>query len=470
MLDYLDILGIKKSIEVGLEARNMQKAKTFNLTKTDFFLAPKITDPSVVITMDTNEEKVFDLFKKISTRESKMKIVRFKGYYIKPRYMEVVGAKRIMKNMRPVYSEISKNKKQLNIGTLSTRQNTFKNMSYMYNLGYLLNEIKIKTFDKGLLMSKKVRESILEVLKREILETDSNKERVLYFRGPFLTNTKIGLNIVDSMLLKVWNPTLLFLEWFYSDETEFKKWMSDNKVNIVFDNGTGNYLVLSRSEVYQKNPMYNFKYLLRLLHRMDGANLKEMGLSQEEIDEIETIVINNTAPDETISAEELKKMELVPDEEGVEVDEEDEMNDFIDSMETIEKPFSGNDELVAKNQKEIEKIFNEVPPEERGVELLELHNYTSLKKDVETEYVKTLRKKMVKNYGLDTKAIVNNLANHKIEIAKFNNKVDNDYNQSSFILLDKSYQDKLADSDMLLALTAPSNLGFPLFLTDVKKI
>lgn len=473
MLNYLDILGVTQNqpLDVGLEAKNMQKVKTFNITKTDFFLAPKITDPSVVYTLCEDENKVMDLFRSLATRESKLKVVRFKGYYIKPRYTETIGAKRIIKNMRPIYSELSKNKKQFNIGTLSTRTNTFKNISYMVNLGYILSEIKKNVFDKGILMTTKIRESILELIKNEILtSSDDTKERVLYLKGPFLTNTKIGLNIVDSMLLKVWNPTLLLLEWFNKDEEGFKKWLSDNKVNIVFES-MGGSLVLSRAEKFQANPMYNFKYTLRLLHKLDGANLKELGLSQEEIDEIEMIIAEKDTDIEQVTSEELTELELVPDEDGIEVDEEEELNDFLDVDDVISDSVSDTDtEQQTLTKKEMDRIFDEVPEEEQGVELLELHNYTALKNSIETETVKKLRKNMLKNYGMDVKAIVNNIKNHKIDVVKFNNTVDNDYNQSNFIALDKSYQDKLSDFDLMQSLVAPSNLGFPLFLKNVEKV
>lgn len=468
MFSYLDMINNSNNLAAGLEARAMQRAKTFSIIKSDFFLAPKITDPVTVFSFDQNEESALNTFRDISTRVSKMKAVRFKGYYVKQRYIETISAKRIMKNMRPVYAEVNKKKKEFNITTVSMKTKVFKTMSYMVNLGYLLNEIKLKTFDKGLLMNTKTRESILNALKNNIKEASlDDHEKILYFKGPFLSNTKIGLNIVDSMLLKVWNPLVLLLEWFFKDEEGFKKWMVDNKINIVLDNGQGQFLVLSRSEIYQNLPMFNFKYCIRLIHRLDGADLKDMGLTQDEIDLIETEMNQASSEVEPINEEELNEMELVPDPEIEEEDLEEEMPEFLEVEEVLTNKFSDSDpESKAKTSNEINRIFDEVPEQDRGTELLELHNYRSLSTYIETDNVKSVRQKMLKNYGKDVKEVVNNIANHQIEVAQFNNTVDNDFNKSTFVKLDKSYQDKLYNTDLENILISPANLSFPLFLQD----
>ena len=473
-LQYDNFINGKMTKMAGLEAKAFMKAKMLNIQRGDYILTPKPGDLVTVFPIVSDEETALDIFSELATRQSKLKLIRFKGYYIKPFIRETIAAKRVIVNTRKIYQELSKHKKEYGITTIATKPTVFKNMSYMANLSYLLSGIKAKTFDSGLSMNTKIRGAILETIKKTILDSSSTeRDKIVYFKGPFLSNTKVGLTIVDSALLKVWSPVLLFLEWFYKDEVGFKTWLRENKVNIVFDNGAGQHLVLSRSETYQNLPMYNFKYILRLLHVLDGSSLTAIGLSEAEAQEVEdTINTVDDADTVVVTKEELDSMEkLLGDFEDVEDAVSMPDDDILEEFQLIEESEDDlKDATSAKITKdEMSKLFEDVPEEDRPVQIVELHNYTALKKDIETPSVEKLRKKMVKNYGRDIKEVVRNLANHKIEVAKFNNTVDNDYNKSTFILLDKSYRDKLYDLDLTTALTSPSRLSVPAFLQNYSK-
>ncbi|MGL5715358.1 MAG: hypothetical protein ACRCX2_20235 [Paraclostridium sp.] len=476
MLNILNLYGLKNhnpsSSRIGLEARSFMKAKNINIQRTDFILTPKATDLMTVYPIGMTTEDSLELFREISEKQSKMKVMRFKGYYLKPVIKETVQAKRILVNTRKIYMDVNKSKRDYNITTVSPRLSTFNNMSYMVDMSYLLEGIKHKTFDSGVIMSTKIREAILDIMKRNIVESSSNdRDKVLYFKGPFLSNTKIGLNIVDSALLKCWNPMVLFLEWFSKDGVGFKKWLRDNKINIIFDNGSGSSLVLSRNETYQNLPMYNFKFVLRMLHKLDNSNLKELGLSEDEIREIDLAITNSntdiTSDEEIVSKEDYRELEralnLELDSDSKDSGESEELLEEFQDIGEYEDFMTDRLSLTASD---MEQIFNDVPEDEKATTLLETHNYTSIKKDMETTTVSTLRKKMMKNYGKDIKEVVNNLKNHQIEIAKFDNTIDNDYNQSNFVKLDVSYQNKLEKIDLENSLIAPSNLSIPLFLDN----
>ena len=527
---------------ISMEARNVLKDKFLRMNDNPIYIGVKgVTENTLIYSLMNTPEESLELFKRLRDKNTNLMIYNLKMYYIPRILKEKLPNKTIIKNYNTEFMNITKDKKNYDITAVVNNEDRIKGMSCVYDMSYLTQAIKQYTIDAGLKMNKKLRDAILEIYKAYFVKQfDDYPNKVVYVKAPFLSNTNIKLNIVESNMLTIFNPFLLFMEWFINDPDNFKSWLKRSKVSFVLEGTNGKVLVLTGRENFCDIQMFKPIYILRLLHTLDGkpesaisSMVKDEPVNEKDIDSVaepiitdddvventETTIINDTILDEVkddisskpvedigkddASEKSEKKAEevfskidkakaVIEKEEDrwskllgmkksdyiaplvaanpakMEVIEDAKIQQLTDDITEIE--ITAAETTVKGRNKDYFKIIEseDIPAEDKGVELLEVHNYTNLKKSVETPEIKKLRKNIVKKYGRPVDEVVKDVKEHQLPVEEFKNIKDDytSYNRSTVSQFNEGYKEKISKEEFENIISSPMNLSYPILLKN----
>lgn len=522
-----------ESFGISMENRNVLLDRMIRINDNPIYIGEKSrTETTLFFPMLLNQEDSLKLFENIKNNKSILTLYRLLIYYMPSVLKAQLPTKKIIKNYTKIYSTTMKKKGEYGIGVVANNYSRIKNASCMYDMSFLLSAIKSETVDKNLNMSRKIRTAVLELIKTEILNSPSLDNKVIYFKGPFFAGTSIKFNIQESQLLKVFNPLLLFLEWFKSDEDGFKNWLITNKLTIVFEGSTGKTFVLSGRKNFPKISNFKFVYVMRLLHLVDGKPLTEVDkmISEELTEEEKSQLIEEPLTDDIIEEidnsetieEEIKELNILTHQSEKPMEQLKKNSVINEVKETIYRNIKGIDtdkimkgrtmmvddqdyeskvdvedmnEIieVERDAKVIEDISeieisesmtsvkgsrkdyfaileSDLSEEEKSVELIEQHNYTQLKNSVETPEIAKMRKNAMKNYGRTVDEIVRDMKSHKLDIDEYKGiDPESSYNHSTVTHLGKSYRERIGEDELKNILNLGINLTYPIFTTEIKE-
>lgn len=519
---------------IGMENRNVLLDKNIRINDGAIYVGEKgRTETTMLFPMLVNQNDTLELFKKIKTNSGSITLYRLLIYYM-PNILRIqLPTKKLIKNYTKMYTDTMKKKSDYEITTVVNNLARVKNASCVYDMSFVLSAIKGATVDAGLQLNRKQRTAIIEILKDEIISSGNIlQNKVIYFKGPFFAGTSIKFNIQESHLLRVFNPLLLFLEWFKNDPEDFKKWLQVNQLTMVFEGATGKSFVLSGRKHWTKINNFTFVYVMRLLHMVDGKPLVEIDkmVSEELNDEEKMNLIEE--PDTDLSVDENESSELddtitelnilnnKKENKADEVIEKDSIvnqmkdkvfknirgvdtdkimkgktymvePDTIDNIVELEDPMEVvkietdakviedisdievNQSLISVKGKEKDYfsiLESNLPEEEKAVELIEQHNYTQLKDSIETPEIAKMRKTVIKNSGRTVEEIVKDIKTHELDIEEYKNvDPDSSYRRNTVHNLGKSYREKIAQDEFKNIVNLGSNLTYPVFTVNMKE-
>lgn len=552
---FSEMNDINSNMDIALEARNVIKDKFLRFNDSQVFVGNKtVIETSVIYSFLEDSNETLELFKTLKNKKSNLLIYNLRLYYLPRVLKEKLPNKTIIKNYNMEYTRLLKEKKQYDIQAVVNSENRIKGASCMYDLGYLTRAIREYTLDKGLKMNRKMREHILEMYKSIVVNDFGLENKLIYVKSPILSNTNIKLNIVESNMLNIFNPFLLFMEWFINEPEEFKKWLKDNSVTFVLEGANKKLLVLSGREAFTDIKMFKPIYILRMLHILDGKKEQDIQdmIPETEVDNdtknemindvsepiLDDSELSDNVDKEVVTPQELDKATDIMNKSGSDIgdvnsnvvseikasnafdklkDDEDtnEKKDNkkwlsllgVKNSETVVSPLVSLPNVnLAKvemiNESKVEKLKEDItdieisaaeaspkgrekdyfkileddsiPDEDKGVEILETHNYTELKKTIETPEITKLRKNIVKKYGRPVDEIVADVKEHKLPIQEFKNVSDPEtsYNRSTLYQFNEGYKEKIAKQEFENILASPMKLTYPVMLQnyDVKDI
>ena len=512
--DNIDIL---KSPKIGMEARNVINDKFIRLNSSSIYVADKsVSEPVLIYALTEKSEDTLNLFKKLSRKQSNFICNRLKIFYI-PRILRVkLPSKTAIANYSTELTRLKKVAKEYNIVTVVNMEDRIKQDSVMIDMSYIYQMIYKETIGKKYTMNKKIRDTILNVYKTEFEKYPHYQNKVVYIKAPILTGTPIKLNIMDSQMLKFFKPFVLFLEWFVNDSVGFKKWCTDNSITFLLEGGDGKILALSGRNGYTEIEYFKPVQILKYIHMLDGkseASVMEMVDEDTPVSDISAIMTD---------ADVYENPAAVIDEDSLSVDEGEDVDDENKSWTLDAEEFNNSDDediveddevsALTEDRKQIiaendelsddlaEIIMNEEnnrtpepeteessddkkvkidyfdivddkskSKEEKVNEILEIHNYTALKKSVETPEIKKLRQKLTSKYGRDVKEVVKDIKNHQLEVEDFKLDPKSSYNTNKLMKLGSTYEKKLAKVDLENILLKPMEMTYPLLLSDKKE-
>ena len=508
----------------GMEARSILKDSNIRmLGKTQVFVGEKSsTEVSLVFSMCRNMDESLQLYKDIKTRKSPLLIAKLRRYYTPRRIVAPIGIKTLRldnaKNIRYIIAQ----RQSYSLQSIISNDSLIQADSVFYDLSTLSKLIEDNTIGKNLKLTTKIRQACLELYKSRIQaytpeETGREfyKFRILYFRGPFLTNTGIRTSIILTQLMRNFSPLLLFLEWMATDMMGFKEWMKKYGVVLLFDNGKGSSMSLVFNDTFLRSKNFNLRFILAKLHVLDGKDIREVENMMEDdlnneindaeslagADDIEdseqdvrkaekTILKDKSLPEEEIG--DLKEevyddkvnLEIFDDAEDTDISEDEdkltedtlrninEVDEDLDD-EIIQIAQEVEDNKIVKKDRSHEKYFDEIVDKkdatqmEKALALQEVHNYTNLKKAVETPEVKKLRKKLVAS-SKTPKEIANDVKRHILKVEDTNIDPDSDFSKNMVITYTKSYKNDFKENDFQNIVKNPMKYTYPALLTDVQ--
>ena len=509
--------------QAGIEARSILKDSNLRmLGKTQVFVGAKSsTEVSLVFSMCNTLQESLELYHDIRLRKSPLLIAKLRRFYIPRRVTLPLGIKTVRLDNAINIREAIKNRQRYSLQSVISTESLIQADSVFYDLSTITRVIKANTIDKRMKLMAKVRHTILELYKQRIESFMPDEEgkggykfRILYFRGPFLTDTGIRTSIILTQLMRNFSPLLLFLEWMATDMLGFKAWMKKFGVVLLFDNAKGKSMSLVFNDTFLKSKNFNLRYILARLHVMDGRDIQEVenmmneDLNEEinnvsdvaDSDNIEekekddkkaekTVIkdINNTEEDIADLNEETNndKLELETFEEAEDVkdDLQDDnlteetlrnINEVDEDLEDeiVEINQKQEDNKIVKNDKKQEELYQKIVDDkhstemEKALALQEVHNYSNLKKAVETPEVKTLRKKLVAS-SKTPKEIANDIKKHTLEVEDDNIDPNSDYSKNMINTYTKSYKKNFKEDDFQNIIKNPMKYTYPALLTDV---
>lgn len=551
MNDFYDLFKNMSSntgmnLELGLEARNVLKDKFLRLNDSAIFVGNKsVIETSIIFSLMNTAEESLELFKRLRQKNSNLLIYNLRTYYMPRILKEKLPNKTIIKNFNSEYTQMIKRRKEFDITAIINTEARIKDNSLIYDMSYLTSSIREYTIDKGLKMNKKMRSAILEIYKEYFMRPFPIDNKLVYVKYPFLSNTNIKLNIVDANMLTIFNPFLLFMEWFVNEPEEFKKWLKTSRVTFVLEGSNKKLLILSGRESFADNQLFKPIYILRLLHTLDGkaeSEIQDMVPETETTPEQQEEISKDLAEpvlDDTNITEELPETVNVTsaDLDGIAKDITDKPVEKIGSDNAKEKSDKKADETFSKLDK-VENVINEkrtkwnrmmgiktsdaispllatnpdkmelieetkmqkledditdieiseaetttrgknkdyfkileddtIPDEDKGVEILETHNYTELKKSIETPEVTKLRKNIVKKYGRPVDEIVHDVKEHKLPVEKFDTNKDTEtsYDRSTLYGFNQGYKERISKQEFENILASPMRLTYPIMIKN----
>lgn len=508
----------------SLEARNATLDRFLRINTSSIFVAEKsVIQPVVVVSLCETPEMSKQLFHSLKTKQSKLLVNRMNAYYFPRVLRERLPAKTLILNLQKEYREAMQQKNTYGITQLVNNPKLLRENSVLHDLSYLTQAIRKETIDRGKKMNVRMRESLLEIYKRHILEVKGPKyvDRIVYVKTPIFADTTIKLVMMESQLLNIFRPCLLFLEWLQKDPEGFKEWCIGHRVHFVFEGVRGQLFVLSGTERFVQLPLYKPRNIFRFLHIIDGKTeedvttmVEEEGIPVEELAPIQTdeellddpnipLQLQKDKEENLIDPEYEETEEVVEEPEqdetsasNSEEEEEDSFDDFtdisyIEEDDPIEEKRSQilqrnkkilqdvdeivdtviqtapDEEVARKKANQFYQILSDtsMSNEEKSVELLETHNYTNLRDSVETPEIRKMKTKLRSSYGKPIEDVVQDLKRHKLEIKEFPNiDPSSSYSKSTVDNLAESYNTKLKAIDRENILTTPMELSYPILL------
>lgn len=506
----------------GTEARNILLDKIIKIYKTKVNIGKPI-DKSIIFCMSSNKMDALNLMSSIRNRKNVLDVYNLKTYFM-PRVLNVTlpTARKIV-SLGSERMKVVELKKGLNIPEVANNEKLLTGTrSVMYDMSYYLSTLEDYVNAGRLRLAKSNIDFILNSIKSMVEEYALKYNQcILYFNGPYLTGTKIGLVIPEAVLKTAGvRPALWFCKWLESDPEGFKSWLKQYRVTLVFNatmNGKPAILSYGYTDENTSSIMYKSKYMLKSLHYLDGKQVTDPEVDQAiqivEEDSKVTEKENGSKtplhnPYDDREPEIMKpnssnnKSEVtqdINDEEGGDVinfpsdkgDIEPKEEDMVVTGYSVDDDVASLDDEFAEEEKELSSIKNEaseiidkkakskpyldilnksIPEEEKAVQLNEIHNYTSLKESVESTEVKDMRLSMMKRFGKPIDEVVQNIRKHELKPVKFNiNTNDSSFKSAKFDSYEKTYADVLDHDDFENILTNPSKLTYPMFLQDYEE-
>lgn len=500
-VDNRNIYDQIKKPEVSLEARNVLKDKTFKLNKSAFYVAEKsINESALLFSFLDDYTDSLNLFKEIRDRKNMLLLARLKYYYMPKIIKQKLPGKSIIENLSKSYNNIMRIKKDYGIMQLLYNINMIDNKnSYMIDMSWITNAIRRQTTDKRMRLQKPLREGILDMYKSAIESFNTHTNKILYFRSPFLSDTNVKLTIMENALNSKLKPILLFMKWFQDDPDGFKEWLNAYGITIIFEGTNKLSLVLSGNKNYMEMSMFKPKVVLRQLHILDSASGKLDAAKEEELAsdvkpgelgentnlDTDEELYNSDNPNEVIkpdnedeediadvfenASEDLEDSSLIKPKELV-IEENKDLSDEVADIEINEASNTGSRRGYNKDYFKIIED-SKMTPTEKAVEIVEEHNYTKLKRNVETKEIKDMRKKILQKYGKKPAEMVDIIKKHEIKDQDLNIETDTptSFNKTSIKDLDKQYKKQLSDSDLENILSAPAGMTYPIILKGYTK-
>ena len=530
------------SMEFGLENRPVLRDRTLRIYKSPVFVGEKPTDPILVFNMVTNTDVGLDNLKNLTSNNSYYRVKKLYIYYV-PRIIRTRFVNRnIIKTNNDTIAELRRTKDEYGIRLVAPEPRRIKSFSCFINMGYYLERMYALTIGKKMKLTK-AHLTFLNMFLRNFVEKfpcdPKYKNKVIYFKGPFLAGTGVKTRITPMILKRNFSPLIFLLHWMQEDEAGFKAWLRDNNISIVLDAGDKGVIVLSKNELQHKHSLFRFKPILRLLHRLDrGIDLSEGDYEDDGIDDVEDLedtssdVYDSDEDDDegdTISYTEIDKSlhgasnkvvddevdeikhsvdntmqsldeetdsddveeenaedeeDIIkddePEEEEIVEDEEEETDEISDDL-NEDKPKSksnvddllyddsstATDVIVDSKDKTsiINKLNSEIPDEEKGLTLKEMHRYSELGKLNENTKTKHMRQKLVEVTKTSLEDAEEVIRSHKLEPKTFKGVPSNSsFAKSSLDNLQEAYDTKLYEKDLMNVIASPANTSVPLFL------
>lgn len=500
-------------IEIGMEARNVINDKFIRLNSSSIYVAEKsVSEPVLIYALTEKNEDTLNLFKKLSKRNHNFICNRLKIFYI-PRILKLrLPNKTAIGNYSQEITRLRKIAKEYNIVATVNMEDRIKQDSVMIDMSYVYNLIYKETIGRKYTMNKKIRETVLNIYKSEFEKYPHYKNKVIYVKAPILSGTSIKLNIMDSQMLRIFKPFILFMEWFVNDPTGFKNWCTENSITFIVEGSDGRLLALSGRKEYVNIEYFKPIQVLKYLHILDGkAEAEVMDMIDEEtpISDISAVLtdaevyenpsavidedLEQDLPEGTKTDDEFEKeketatwthdadFEKTEEDEDIledvisetEIPEIAELNQEIsEDLAEIEMNESNNTSVPESiDKKDYFTIVDDQTKSDtdKVSDILEIHNYTALKKSVETKEIKDLRKKLTSKYGRSVEDVVKDVKNHQLEVEDFKLDPKSSYNTNKLMKLGKTYQKKLAKTDLENILLKPMEMTYPLILSDKKE-
>lgn len=491
-----------ENIEVGLEARNILKDKTFKLNKSSFYVAEKsINEAAIVFSFLDNYEDSLMLFKQLKNRKHNLIVSRMKYYFMPKIIKQKLPSKSVVENLSRSFNQIMKIKNDYGIMQLiSNAKMVDGKNSYMVDMSWVTNAIRRVTVDKKMRVSRALRDGILAMYKAQIESFTQYKNKILYFRTPFLLGTPVKLTIMENALMTSIRPVLLFMKWFQDRPDEFKEWLNAHNITMVFEGNKNTSLVLAGNNNYLNMSMFKPKTVLRQLHILDSLNgkldaAKEQELADdvdsEDMDENVNLATDDEMYDSDNPNEVIKLDEDLADadiadifENGSDdiadatlakpkkliIEENKDLADDVADIEIMEASTAGSKRGYNKDYFKILEDSN-MSPKDKAVEIVEEHNYTKLKENVETKEIQNMRKAIVKKYGKKPAEMVEVIKKHEIKDQDIGivTKTPTSFTKISTKDLDTQYKKQLSEDDFENILAAPAGLTYPLILKGYTK-
>ena len=514
------------TMEFGFENRNILMDRNLRVYKSPIFIGKKPTDPVLVFNMCIDPEDGLNNLKNINENQSLYRVKRLFLYYI-PRVIRMKFVNRnIIKANNETIMELRRIKDQYGIKLIVPETKRIKNYSCFINMGYYLKRMYDMTTGRKMKLTRQYQ-TFLNMFLRTFVENfpagGKYGNKVLYFKGPFLTGTGVKTRITPIALKNNFSPLLILLHWMQEDEEGFKEWLRKNNISIVLDAGDKGVVVLSKNADQQKHSLYKFKPILRLLHKFDrGIELSEGEVVDDGVDEVDEVEEKDDDTEDTISYKEIddvlhevpnsdsnyevddmkdsiketmkslneedtedleetsddiddeaEKDENIPDEE-VPVDAEDEE----DSPRTSVSPEKDDDSgtvadiiIDEKDKSSIVSILNsELSDSEKGLELKEVHRYSELGKLNENTKVKHMRQKLAALTNTSVEEAIEVVKNHKLTPRKFRGIPEKSaFATATLENLQSEYDTKLYEKDLMNVIASPANTSIPLFLEKIER-
>ena len=477
----------------GIESRNVLQDRVVKIYKTKLNIG-QVNESIMLFNLST--QSMYDGIMLVSTirqHKSLLNIHNLKTYFL-PRMIDLsIGS---IKNITTLQAERNillkyKADNKLNVTEITNMESqlTQSKSSCLFDMYFDLKKIDEYIKSGKLIPNTNNRKLILNYIKSKIeSNTPFHSQNIIYFKGPFLRDTKISLVLTEAICKENYKPFLLFMEWFSNDPDEFKKWLKANSVSLVFESDKGSLLVLSHSDMQINSPSYNIKYVLKMLHVLDGKeNIKDPVLKQE----LDSIVEEITADDNGTSVpfsqykvgsspiddeskpedkSNISKIDLPSDTGDIITNEEEEF--LVEEEAPVIRDVIYDPKVKQTSRENFEAILK-VDNNKAAVELNEIHNYTSLKESIETEEVRAMRKASMSRFGMDTSEVVDLIKTHKIPSRKFKlHDKATAYNDTMFDTYEDTYREVLSNVDLENILLHPSKGSYPIFLEnyEVQKI
>lgn len=506
------------------EARNLLRDTQLRINNTSQSLYTNSYGENMIIfslTYDMN--KSLQLYSDILRGKGGILVPKLKNFYYPYKGLFKLPGKSIIDNYNNTLKSSTEEGSKFGAKHIVLKESLLTNFSTMYDFSKELNTLKHHTIDKtSNSMNPQRREYILNYIKDKVSSFPTNEKlkftnKLVFIDGPFFEGTKIRLNIQNTHMINVFNPGLLVIEWIYNDIDSFKKFIVDNNVSFVFRSAKdGRTLVLTPNQKVMNTKLFNPVFIMKALHILDGTKDPEIEeLTKEEQEVFEDNIVSKDQPKitkdqtNTITEEEINNRDSVLSDDSLdELIETSSFNDElidninddlstseitdIDSEELSEPSIEdeeynednldllntevntsdnlGVDFIISRNNKvgSFEDVINSSLPESEKVDkILEIHNFSNIKKSIETDNVKKLKKKLQSTYGRKVEDVVEDIKNHKVKSTNFKNMEQTSYAKSNFINIEPGYNEVISSSDFEGVLTSPVNSSnAPFFLTS----